>query len=53
MLAKGGNTAETSESLGNDCYLQDQAAEVSHLSSLINGRSAPQTLHKCKEQAGT
>lgn len=52
MLAKGGKAVKTAECLGNQYYLQGQAPGVSHLSSLINGRSAPQTLSKCKERAG-
>lgn len=50
---KEGNAVKTSRSLGNQYYLQGWAAGVSHLSFLINGRPAPQTLSKCKEQAGT
>jgi len=44
MLGKGGKAVKTSECPGNQYCLQGQAAGVSNLSSLINGRSAPQTL---------
>lgn len=44
MPVNGGKAAKTSESPGNDCYLQDQAADMPHLSSLLNDRYAPQTL---------
>lgn len=46
---KGDKAVQPSECPGNQYYLQGQAAQGSHLSSLINCRPAPQTLSKWRE----